>query len=331
MGVFAMFYGLYGPYWFPALANRRGPVLIDALRELGYQFSVHTSARFTYPEFDRTVFASLDAGDLHEWREGESWQRDRAMVDAVLSFLDQREPERPFFVFSFFESAHARYAFPEECAVRRPYLADLDYGALDLERDIEAIRNRYLNSCRHLDSQLGRLCDALAARGLLERTVVVVTGDHGEEFLEHGRWGHGSSFVDEQVRVPLVLWIPGVEPGVVDRMSSHLDLPATLLPLLGARNRPGDLSLGRDLLGTGTRDFTVIADWSRLCVVTESRKASFATQTEGLFRTETTDAHDRPVADGATLPVDLLAEVLEGLGRFRARSGARHAVEVSIR
>ena len=322
MGVFGMFYGLYGPYWFPALESRRGPVLIEALLAQGYQFSAHTSARFTYPEFDQTVFADLPRADLHEWSAGESWERDRAMVDGLLSFVDGRDPARPFFAFAFFESAHARYQFPAECAVHRPYLADLNYAALDLARDIEGIRNRYLNSCHHLDGQLGRLLDGLARRGLLDASVVVITGDHGEEFLEHGRWGHGSSFVAEQVRVPLVLRVPGLAPGVDDRLTSHLDLPATLLPRLGVRNPPEELSLGHDLLGPFARGSTVVADWSRLCVVTPELKASFATQAKGFLGTETTTADDRP-AQGLRLPVTIQAEILEGLGRFRTRSGAR--------
>jgi hypothetical protein len=332
MGVFGLFYGLYGPDWFPALESRRGPVLIDALRAQHYQFSVHTSARFTYPEFDQTVFADVPPADLHEWGEGESWERDRAMVGAVLSFLDGRDPARPFFAFSFFESAHARYAFPEECAVRRPYLADLNYAALDLEHDIELIRNRYLNACHHLDTQLGLLLDGLAARGLLDSTIVVVTGDHGEEFLEHGRWGHGSSFVDEQVHVPLVLWVPGGEPTLVERRTSHLDLPATLLPRLGVRNPPRELSLGHDLLGPLVRDFTVVSDWSRLCVITRDFKASFATQAKGLFRTETSRADDGQAPEGARIPAAILAEVLEGLGRFRPRVATHSAgMQVSDR
>jgi membrane-anchored protein YejM (alkaline phosphatase superfamily) len=319
MGVFGMFYGLYGPYWFPALESRREPVLMAALRAQDYQFSLHTSARFTYPEFDSTVFAGMRSEDMHEWSEGESWERDRALVDGVVAFLDARERDRPFMVFSFFESPHARYDFPAECAVRRPYLEELNYAALDLEDDGELIRNRYLNACRHLDTQLGRLLDALAERALLDDTLVVITGDHGEEFLEHGRWGHGSTFVDEQVRVPLVLRIPGVAPAVVERMTSHLDLPATLLPILGAQNPSADLSLGLDLLGPEARAFTVVADWSRLCVITEHVKASFATKSKGLFRNELTDARDRPAAAGVQLPVEILAEVLEDLGRFRSR------------
>jgi membrane-anchored protein YejM (alkaline phosphatase superfamily) len=59
MAMFALFYGLYGSYWFSFLEQNRGPVLIDTLIDAGYQMSLYTSAKFTYPEFDRTIFARI--------------------------------------------------------------------------------------------------------------------------------------------------------------------------------------------------------------------------------------------------------------------------------
>jgi arylsulfatase A-like enzyme len=151
-------------------------------------------------------------------REGRSWERDRRQTEDLLRFLAERDPARPFFLYAFFESPHARYDFPPETAIRTPYLADLDYLTMDLTRDVERIHNRYWNSVRHLDTQFQRLIDALAQRDLLDSTLVVVTGDHGEEFLEAGRWGHNSAFSEPQIRVPFVLHAPGGAPAVVDRI-----------------------------------------------------------------------------------------------------------------
>jgi membrane-anchored protein YejM (alkaline phosphatase superfamily) len=242
----------------------------------------------------------------------------------MLAFIEQRDPERPFFAFQFFESPHAQYDFPEECAVFEPCIDGLNYAALDLERDIAGIRNRYLNSCRHLDQQIGRVTDFLEQRGLMQRTILVVTGDHGEEFMEHGAWGHGSSFVDEQVRVPLLLWIPGVEAGVTDRLTSHLDLPATLLPRLGVHGDEADLSLGHDLLGPHERDFTVVCDWNRLCYVDADFKAWFDLKRVGFLGNQITTGDDRPEADRDAFLASrgaALAEVMADLARFRRRPG----------
>ena len=65
MGMFTQFYSLYGNYWFPFLSERKGPVLFDVLQIQDYQFSMYTSAKFTYPEFDKTIFSSLPKEVLH--------------------------------------------------------------------------------------------------------------------------------------------------------------------------------------------------------------------------------------------------------------------------
>src|SRR5262245_29326920 len=87
MGMFSMFYGVHGPYWFHFLAERRSPVLLDVLQQQGYQLGLFTSARFSYPEFDRTIFAHVPSSELHDsaenyhatdWERG--WKNDRERV-----------------------------------------------------------------------------------------------------------------------------------------------------------------------------------------------------------------------------------------------------------
>jgi len=272
MGMFAMFYGLYGGYWFAFQDHERSPVLMDVLLDDGYQLDVRTSAKFSYPEFDETIFARVPREQLHEGDGKPGWKNDRRNVGELVEFLQQRDKDRPFFAFMFFESPHARYEFPPESVIRTPYLDSLNYATMDLGRDIGLIKNRYLNAVHHLDSQLARVFAALAADGLLDNTIVVVTGDHGEEFMEKGRWGHASAFSEEQTRVPLLLYIPGRAPGEVTRMTSHLDLPATLLPLFGVTNPPSDYSLGYDMLNGPERRFTVVSSWDALAYVDAQHK-----------------------------------------------------------
>ena len=63
-----------------------------------------------------------------------------------------------------------------------------------LRNDIVPIKNRYINSVHHLDAQFGRIYDYLKQHQLLENTIVIMNGDHGEEFMEKGFWGHNSTF-----------------------------------------------------------------------------------------------------------------------------------------
>jgi len=157
MGMFTMFYGLYAPYWYPFQKQRIGPVLIDVLLQNGYQMSVNTSQSFSYPELKDTVFANVAREDMHELADGAPPpERDAQNISEILRFFNQRDAECLFFAFMFFEATHAPYTFLLEDVVRSDYLEEMSY---------------------------------LKKQGLLERALVLFTGDHGEEFMENGRWG----------------------------------------------------------------------------------------------------------------------------------------------
>src|SRR4030095_9960077 len=112
--------------------------------------------------------------------------------------------------------------------------------ALPLSADeIAHLRGRYRREVAAWDTALGALLDRLTNAGLLDRTVVVVTADHGEEFQEHGRLTHGSHLYEETVRVPLVLRGPGVAPGRREELAQGIDVFPTLARLLGVPPPPG--------------------------------------------------------------------------------------------
>lgn len=322
MGIFSAFYGIYGAYWFSFLDMRQPPVIMEVLQNLGYQLDLRTSAKFSYPEFDKTVFAGVSKHFMHELSGKPGWQLDRENVADMIEFLQSRDKNRPFMSFMFFESPHARYYFPEECAIRKPYLESFNYATMSVDRDMELIRNRYINACHHLDSQLGRLLEHLERENLLENTIVLITGDHGEEFMEKGNWGHNSKYTEEQTRVPMVLWVPGTGASTTQRMTSHLDIVPTLLPLLGVKNPAGDYSLGYDLLGTKQREFTVVSDWSSVCYVGSRYKARFPLKTTGLARNSVTLKNDGPVADGEDFFVThhgVMLKLMKDFARFRGK------------
>lgn len=318
MGMFTMFYGLYGSYWFRCLEERRGPVLLDTLLRDGYRVQACSSNSFSYPEFDQTVFAALPRERLVNATPGqETWQRDRELVGRLCDFIDEGPPDRPLFAFMFFESPHARYFFPPESVVREDYLPTLNYATMNVERDIGRIKARYENACHHLDQQLGRVLEHLERRGLLDSTLVVITGDHGEEFMEHGRWGHNSAFSHEQTSPPLILWAPGRAPAERTDLTSHLDIPVTVLKALGVTNPPEDFAQGIDLLGPARREWAVLADWSTVVYADEHDRVvcPLAARLD-----ESLVMHDEVVLDDPT-PVlvrrrDRLLELARGLRAF---------------
>jgi membrane-anchored protein YejM (alkaline phosphatase superfamily) len=224
--------------------------------------------------------------------------------------------------FMFFESPHARYYFPDENIVEKDYLADFNYATMDLERDICKIKNRYINSCNHLDSQFARVIGYLRDHDLLKNTVVILTGDHGEEFLENGRWGHNSMFHSQQIHTPLVVWVPGRAPAVYEHATSHIDWVPTLLPLLGVKNPPGDYAQGRSLFDTSTRDYRVVSDWSSIAIMDDKYKIRIPLTSDGALNNEVSDANDKDIEntrDVIAQSQQKLIAVMKSLSTFRQK------------
>lgn len=301
-GVFGMMMGLPSSYWFQFLQEQRGATILDVMRSQGYQMQFYTSALFSYPEFDKTIFAQMPAQEMHalQTNKKQGWQNDQQNVSDLLSFVDKRDKSKPFFTFMFFESPHARYYFPPESVIAKPYRDDLNYASLSkeaLRTDIVPIKNRYINAVHHLDSQFGRVFDYLKQHQLLDNTIVILVGDHGEEFMEHGFWGHNSTFVDEQIRTPLVIYMPNKPASVQQKMTSHADIVPTLMPILGVSNPQSDYSIGINLFSNQTRSHVYIADWDKLAYVDSEVKIVHPVNSNSLFKLAVTTADDKNVSD----------------------------------
>lgn len=102
------------------------------------------------------------------------------------------------------------------------------------QRDLDHLLARYDGEIRWVDDHLARLLTILDELGVGERTAVIITADHGEEFFEHGYKGHGAALYRPVMQVPLVIHAPGVAAGrVVDEPVSLVDLVPTILELTG--------------------------------------------------------------------------------------------------
>jgi arylsulfatase A-like enzyme len=174
-------------------------------------------------------------------------------VEEVSRWLEQ-PGEGPFFLFVHLWDVHYDYIPPDEYAV---LFTDPAYdGEVDGKNFAQIVRERrkldraernhvislYDAEIRFTDDVIGRILTQLPPD-----TLVVITADHGEEFFEHGGWGHQGSLFDEQVRIPLIVSWPGhFEPRVVPDQVRLIDLMPTLLQIAGARRQPP--TQGRSLL-----------------------------------------------------------------------------------
>src|SRR5258708_36883403 len=121
------------------------------------------------------------------------------------------------------------------------------------DAEIRNARHAYYAMVSYCDDLLGRLVATLAALGLDRNTLLVVTADHGDMLGERGLW-YKMNFFDGAVRVPLVMYGPGVGAGQrIAEPVSHLDLLPTLLALTGSEAALPTTALdGRDLSASVT-------------------------------------------------------------------------------
>jgi arylsulfatase A-like enzyme len=117
------------------------------------------------------------------------------------------------------------------------------------EADRRYLVDLYDASIRHVDGYIARIVEALREQGVWDKCVFVVTSDHGEEFFERGRTGHGFSNHEEQVRVPLIVRLPnGAHAGKrIREPVASIDLMPTILELLAIEEAPDGLR-GRSLV-----------------------------------------------------------------------------------
>ncbi|MCX6348659.1 MAG: sulfatase-like hydrolase/transferase, partial [Candidatus Aureabacteria bacterium] len=319
-GAFGLFYGLYGSYWLEALNRRQGPVLIEALKRNGYLFKIMSSTSLSYPELSRTAFADVPDPLEDELPGEDSCERDDLLVENYCDWLATVPRDRPFFTFIFLDSSHSTFFFKSAFEKFTPCAPGISFVRTDLQEDREAIFNRYRNAVHYDDYNVGRIIQALEADGILDRTIVLITGDHGEEFWENGYFGHNSAYTAQQVKVPLVYFNPDAPAREIEAMTSHLDVPATILKALGDGNDPGLYGLGADVLGPARPAFLVLSGWDDCCLVTGRIKIRFSTESYNVFsRGSVTDLADRPIEDPALIRAEkdaYLVPVLEGMSRF---------------
>ncbi|OJI50335.1 DUF3413 domain-containing protein [Vibrio vulnificus] len=275
-GIFGLFYGIPGTYWHGFLANQQSPVLIDRLQALDYQLGIFTAAQLRKPEFNQTVFTKVE--NLRIGSEGSRpSELDADLTQDWLAWYDQRDKSKPTFSFLFYDAPHG-YDFPADFEPKyEPMLKEVNYLKLNNDTDPTPFFNRYKTSVRYVDSMATKVLDKLKESGDLENTLVIITGDHGQEMNDNklNFWGHNSNFTDAQVNVPFAIFGPGVDAAKMqwssEALTSHQDVVPTLMKhYLGVTNDVKDYSVGEDLLGDAVkRDWIISSNYSGYAIITD--------------------------------------------------------------
>ena len=219
------------------------PCLPTLLREAGYRSAFFQTARGDFEDrvglthnmgFDR--FLPQKAYPSSGW-DGNNYfgVDDRAMLQPALQWVEQ-ERARPFFAVYLTLTSHHEYKVPSHWPQR-------SYPG------VKGARGRYLAAVNYVDDVLGRIIEQYEQAGLMDNTVFLIIGDHGEGFGEHGRWQHDLVIFEEGLRVPAVLYGPAVlgRTGLISGNRQQIDVLPTVLEIAGLEP-VGGVMLGQSLL-----------------------------------------------------------------------------------
>jgi arylsulfatase A-like enzyme len=199
--------------------------LAETLRDSGYgTICLSASPR------QKAYYNFYQGFDLYEGsdeQEGRKYDSAESIVSRALQVVAGRGAE-PFFLYLHLMDVHT------------PRVLGPPYDAMFCEGDLAAPSSRaelvcrYDRMIRYVDHHVGRLLTGLSAMGRTEGTMVILTADHGELILDHGRSGHGQSLYDELIHVPLIIKLPGrrSRQGVCHEIVSHIDVMPTVLEFL---------------------------------------------------------------------------------------------------
>ncbi len=249
------------PYVYPETPTYPRVMIYDILKGLGY----HTAVISSQNERWGGLINYLRTGSIDHFFHSESYDGpdyiprddigfeafvkgskrsgkidDRITINEAIRWIDSLD-ETPFFIYINLQDSHVPYETPTDFTRRfGPEKVPFRVRFNDFPPQYaEIVKNMYADSLAYVDEQLGRLVDHLETTGRLEDTVIVVTGDTGQAFYEHGYAAHANILTNEVMRVPVVIDGPGIDPAPPDdRPAQHIDIPPTILDVLGLPSHP---------------------------------------------------------------------------------------------
>ena len=278
-GVFSLFYSIPGIYWDDVLASQTSPIFIDELLKMNYEIKTFASASLASPPFDHTIFRKVPDLDIETAGE-KAHNRDRQLTQNWISYSKKRQDSHNtgvFMSFLFYDALHA-YSHPRNS--RNPFQPEWDYPKyeqLNNNSDPKPMLNLYKNTAYYVDSLLGLVFKQMEASGLLANSMIIITGDHAQEFNDNKKnfWGHNSNYSAAQLHVPFLLYTPGNKHQTYSHWTSHYDvIPTIFQNLFNCKNNTSDYSCGKNLYNTTRRDWLLVGSKDNFAIVQPNKITS---------------------------------------------------------
>ncbi len=258
LGWFSIFYSQFPLNWNYYQKNwKEGAAPLRLLKSLGYTTSVFSSTELNYFNMDKIIFGqNLNLANIVEIKDKNANIRDYKAFEMVKENLSANSDKNLFVVF--LDSTHSEYTSPELSKAFTPVCQSINYfDFLFSAKDLPLLKNRYYNSLNYLDSLFKDFFDHLKKLDLYDDAIVIITADHGEEFLENGSLFHGTHLNSYQTNIPIIYKIPGKEE-YKDVLTSQVDIFPTILHYLTGSLDFDDLLDGQSIFHKQKKAFSIV-------------------------------------------------------------------------
>jgi glucan phosphoethanolaminetransferase (alkaline phosphatase superfamily) len=268
---YSLFHSQFPFYWGKTdpEETKGGSIPLQILKKMGYKIYVSSSARLAYFQMNRVIFGEgerlADALFISDDEDcDEPFERDQKAIDNLLLEMQKGGSGRVFIVF--LDATHHDYSWPSEMSKYFPFEEKINYiSAAISKKGLEKIKNRYRNALYFIDDQFGKFLNALDSAPGGKDAIVVMTGDHGEEFYEHGNLFHASALSQPQMHVPLYYRFGQNQTLHADcKMTSHMDIFPTLFHYLIGEDLMREVLQGESVFRARRWPYAVVARFNAI-------------------------------------------------------------------
>jgi membrane-anchored protein YejM (alkaline phosphatase superfamily) len=228
---FSIFHSNFPFYWQKLQEQNwnMGSPALALFKKMGYKIRVYSAAELQYYAMDKLLFGeNFHLADSFQYFKHasfkETYKADASTLSAMQKDLNDPGLQEGQFIIIFWDGTHFDYSWPKHTHSKcTPFATEFAYfSTFCSQTNIELIRNRYRNAIHHIDSLFGNFLQNVS-----EDAIIAFTGDHGEEFFDHGHLFHCSHLVDAQTIVPIYLKLGSHQKRVP--MMTQMDIMPTLL------------------------------------------------------------------------------------------------------
>ena len=293
---FSMLHSRIAIHWGEAVKQKdgengfAGAYPLKVLKQLGYEIQVRAVCDLNYRNLGplnfggKNYLADVILDDSEDDLFGSIPEREKFIMRDQREFINS-DPESPQFHFTSLDSPHYNYYWPSDFEQLHENCANhLPGNLVPSNEAIGQVVRRYENAVHWMDYAIEEFVDFLKFKGRYDNSVIIITGDHGEEFQEEGSWFHCSSLNKYQTEVPIIIkWPEWVKDAPAQDNVSHYDVMPSLLNLIGLEPKYYEGLAGQSLfdypespreavLSTVHRGESGIG----VCLIGEGRKVKFS-------------------------------------------------------